>query len=154
MTISPNQFSQSPVQGQLDLQFDPSTISCQIDSTSAGDLPAGQAVKIYDSAGGVPKVVEVAADTDDVFGFINYDIKSQSFSAGDKCEVSMGRGNVMYMTASAAIARWAQVMVVVASDKVATATSGKRVIGRALDKASADGDLIRVWIDLPGALAD
>lgn len=150
MALNINQFSQIPVQGMLDLKFNPSSISCEIDSTSAGSLPAGQAVKMVDSAGGVPKVVECAADSDDVFGFINFNIKDVTYSAGDMVEISAFRGNVMYMTASAAIARNAKVMIVVASDKVATRAGGGICIGRALDQADADLDLIRVMIDLPG----
>jgi hypothetical protein len=136
-----------------DLRMNSQSIACQVDSSSAGGLVPGQAVKMVDLGGGIPKVVECAADTDDVFGFINYDIKSQAFAVGDKVEVSALRGNVMYMTASAAVARNAKVMIVVASKKVAVATTGKTIVGRALDKAAADGDLIRVVIDLPGSAA-
>lgn len=153
MALNQNQFTQATVQGQMDLKFQPSVLSCQIDTTSAGALPAGQAVKIVDSAGGIPKVVECAADTDDVFGFLIYDMRRATFEVGDKVEVAALRGNVMYMTASAAIARNAKVAIVVASDKVVTATTTKVVVGRALDKAAADGDLIRVVIDLPGVSA-
>lgn len=153
MSLSINQFAMSPVQGQMDLRFNPGVISGQIDTTSAGSLIPGQPVKMVDSAGGVPKFVECAADTDDVYGFITYDIKSQLFNAGDRVEVAAMRDNVMYMTASAAIARNAKVMIVVSGSKVATATTGKTIVGRALDKASLNGDLIRVTIDLPGTAA-
>lgn len=152
MALNQNQFVQIPVQGQLDLRFNGQTVSCQVDSSSAGSLVPGQAVKMVDSAGGIPKVVECAADEDDVFGFINFDQKNQSFAVGDRVEISAMRNNVMYMTAGAAIARNAEVMIVVASKKVVTATSTNRIVGRAFDKAAADGDLIRVVIDLPGAL--
>lgn len=145
-----NQFNQSPIQGQLDLRFNPSTLSGELDVSSAGGLVPGQAVKMVDSSGGVPKFVECAADSDDVYGFINYDIKTQVFAAGDRVEVSAMRGNVMYMTASAAIARNAKVMIVVTGSKVATRSGGGICIGRAFDKATASGDLIRVTIDLPG----
>lgn len=153
MSLSINQFAQSVVQGQLDLRFNTAIIAAQIDVSTAGGLVPGTAVKIVDSLGGIPKVVECAADTDDIFGFIGYDIKHQTFEAGDICELAVLYNNVMYMTASAAIARNAKVMIVVSSDKVATATSGKTIAGRALDKATADGDLIRVAIQLPGAAA-
>lgn len=148
-----NQFAQSPTQGGLDLKFNSQTISCQVDVSSASPLIAGQAVKMVDSAGGVPKVVECAANDDDVFGFVNYSLKDASFGDYDQVEVSAFAGNVMWMTASAAIARNAKVMIVVSGSKVATATSGKTIVGRALDKAAADGDLIRVYIDLPGSAA-
>lgn len=152
MAISQNQFAQTEVQGVVDMRFSPNIISAQIDTTSGGGLLPGQAVKIVDSAGGIPKVVEAAADTDDVFGFLTYDMRRATFAVGDKVEIAFFRGTIMYMTASAAIARGAQVEIVVASKKVATAASGKRIVGRALDKAAADGDLIRVIVDLPGAL--
>lgn len=148
-----NQFSQAPVQGEMDLLHNPAVLSAQVDSTSAGGLVPGQAVKMVDSSGGLPKVVECALNSDDVFGFIAYDVKSSSYSTPDKLELASMRDNVMYMTASAAISRNAQVAIVVSGSKVVTATSGMRIVGRALDKASADGDLIRVMIDLPGATA-
>ena len=152
MALNQNQFALIPIQGLMDLRFNPAVISAQIDTSSAGGLVPGQAVKMVDSAGGVPKVVECAADTDDVYGFLVYDIKQATFAIGARVEVAAMRDNVMYMTASAAITRNAQVEIVVASSKVATAASGKRIVGRALDKAAADGDLIRVTIDLPGGL--
>ena len=49
------------------------------------------------------------------------------------------------MEASAAIARGATLEIEPSGEKVVTRTTGT-VIGRALDKASADGDLIRVLI--------
>lgn len=152
--LNQNQFAQIPVQGQLDLLSSRgNTLACQVDDTSAGSLVAGQAVKMVDEAGGVPKVVECDADSNDILGFINYSPKDSDFDAGDKVEISFGRGAVMYMTASAAIARGAKVMIVSASSKVATRAGSGIYIGRALDKASADGDLIRVLIDLGDAAA-
>lgn len=148
-----NQFAQAPVQGMMDLRFNPGVVAAEIDVTEAGQLVPGQAVKVVDTAGGVPKVIACTADSDDVFGFILYDIKSRVFVAGDMCELAAMRDNVMYMTASAAIARNAQVTIVIGSKKVATATGGDRIVGRAYDKATADGQLIRVTIDLPGATA-
>lgn len=153
MPQSPNQFAQTQQKGALDLQFNPQVISVQVDSSQATALVPGQAVKMVDSANGVPKVIAAAADEDDVFGFVVYDIRRVSFPALSYVEVAFFRGSVMYMEASAAIARWAQVMIVVASQKVMTVTATNRIVGRALDKAAADGDLIRVVVDLPGAIA-
>lgn len=153
MALTLNQFSLEPVQGMLDLSIQPNTIACQVDASQGTALIAGQAVTMVDSAGGVPKVIAAAADTGDVFGFVNYNEKDIDFPAEAKVEISMFRGNVMFMTSNAAIARNAQVMIVVSGSKVATATSNKRVIGRALDKATDANQLIRVLIDLPGALA-
>jgi len=147
-----NQLVQAPVQGMMDLRFNSSVLSVQIDSSSAGGLVPGQAVKLVDSAGGVPKVVECALDADDVFGFLVFDLKSSVYAALDKAEIICYGGGFMYMTASAAIARGAEVAIVIASKKVVTAVSLDRIVGRAFDKAAADGDLIRVYVDLPGAI--
>lgn len=151
--LNQNQFKQLPVQGQLDLAPGGASSTLAARVAAGSTLIPGQAVTIVDIAGEIPVVAAVAADTDDIFGLAEYDIKNQSLIEGKIVNLSRGRLNIMYMTASAAIAPYARVMVVVASKKVATATSGKRIIGYALDKASADGDLIRVQIDLPGETA-
>lgn len=154
MSLNINQFAQTPVKGQLDLSVGVrSVISCQIDSSSAGSLVPGQAVKIVDVKGGIPNVVECAADSDDVFGFITYGIKDKLHSAGDKAEIAFFRGSCMMMEASAAISANAPVSIVLSGQKVVTASAGKMIVGRALDKASASGEFIRVMIDLPGSLA-
>jgi len=153
MALNINQFALQAIQGMVDLKVGPSNlIAVDIDSSSAGGLVPGQAVKIVNVAGGIPNVVECALNSDDVFGFIVYDIKNQTFSAGDKATVAFARGTAVYMTASAAIVPNAKVAIVIASNKIVTATTGMMVVGRALDKASADGDLIRVIVDLPGAV--
>lgn len=145
MTQTLNQLGQAAFQGLIDLLTAPNTVAVQVDVSQATPLVPGQAVKMVDSVGGVPKVVAVAADTDDVMGFVNYSWKQSAFAAGQAMEISLNH-NVMYMTASGAIARGASVMVVVSGSKVATATTGKTVAGRAYDKAVANGDLIRVWV--------
>lgn len=152
MSLNPNQFDQSVVKGQLDLKMQPSVISCQVKSDESTPLVPGQAVLMVDSAGGVPKVTAATTDEEDIFGFVVRNNKQSSFAAGEAVEIAMGRGCVMYMEAGAAVARNAQVQVVITGQKVITAAVGDhRIVGRALDKAAADADLIRVWIDLPGA---
>lgn len=152
MTQLSNQFAQSPQLGQLDMAFNTTTISCQVDTTEAGTLVPGQSVKLVDSAGGVPKVVACDSDADTVFGFINYQMLKSGYVAGDAVEISTGYGNVMYLRATAAIARGVLLKQAVASTGgVATAVngSGSKIVGWALDKAAADGDLIRVFVNAP-----
>src|ERR1017187_10123580 len=107
-SMSANQFAQSPVLGQIDMRFPYNTVAAQIDVSQATPLYAGQAVKIVDSADGIPKIVACTANSDEVFGFINFDIKSITFSAGQNCEISMA-GNYMYLYATTAISRGTQV---------------------------------------------
>ncbi len=154
MALNQNQLAQTPVQGMIDLIIGPANvIACQVKSDEATPLIPGQGVMLVDSIDGVPKVTAVGDDDDILFGFVLYNQKDQNFPAGAAVEIAFFRGTVMLMTASAAIARGAQVMVVVSGSKVATATTNKRIAGIALDKATADTQLIRVLIDLPGGLA-
>lgn len=148
---SPNSFTQSPTLGMVDQEYNYNTHSVIIDSSQATALYAGSAVKIVDSAGGVPKVVGCSADSDNVFGFINYDIKNVAFLATNAAEISC-EGNVMYLYAAGAIARGAQVELdVVSPGSVveATASSGANIVGWAYDKAPAAGSLIRVFLKTP-----
>jgi len=152
MTLLVNQFAQSDVQGRLDLRMPSQAMSVRLGATSAG-VVAGQAVKISDVAGDVPVVLEAALAADDIFGFVMFNQIKNAYVAGDMMEILVGHDGVMYMTASAAMARGAKVAVVIASQKVKTAASGEMIVGRMLDKPTADGVLCRVMLDLPGSLA-
>lgn len=149
-TLSQNQFAQSPVVGMIDLRFDYDTVSVQIDTSQATALYAGAAVKVVDSADGVPKVIGCAADSDDVFGFINFDIKTVAFLAGAMCEISQS-GNVIYLYATAAIARGARVQLDLTSmgGVAPLGANGADIVGWAYDKAATAGILIRVKLTNP-----
>lgn len=150
-SMSPNSFSQSPTLGQIDLPYNYNTVAVQIDASQATALYAGSAVKIVDSAGGVPKVVAISAEADEVFGYINFDIKNVAFLAGDAAEVSQG-GNVMWLYAGGAIARGVQVTPVLLQPgtvQSAAGNTGDDIVGWAFDKAVAAGDLIRIKLLCP-----
>lgn len=155
MSLNINQFALQAIKGQMDLGFETEIVSAQIDTSEAGTLVAGQAVKLVDSLGGVPKVIAVAANTDAVYGIIVMNIKNASFKALDSVEIATFKNACMYMEASAAIARGANVSVVVSGSKVHTpaGASGEIIIGQAYDKAVNAGDIIRVIINLPGVAA-
>lgn len=151
-----NAFTQSAQLGMIDMRFDYDSVSVQIDSTQATPLYAGSAVKIVDSADGIPKVIGVAANSDGVLGFINYDIKTQAFTAGMMCEISMA-GNVIYLYSTAAIARGAQVALDVTSPggvRPISGSGGENIVGWAYDKATAAGQLIRIFLRTPSFLFD
>lgn len=151
MTQSQNQFAQSPILGMLDLPYNFNTVAAQIHSSEQGTLYAGTPVKIVDEAGGVPKVVKVTAVDDEVFGFINYNIKNPSFIANSVCEISQA-GNVMWLYATAAIGRGDQVAVGALFNGVAPLSTNQNIVGFAYDKASNPGDLIRVKLLCPSFL--
>jgi hypothetical protein len=150
-TLSPNVFSQSPIVGMLDLQFDYDTVSAVIDASQSGSLYAGQAVKITQtSLTGVPQVIACVANTDEVFGFINFDIKTVAYKAGTRCELSQS-GNVMYLYSTGAITRGDQVTsaTTITTGGVAEKNSGDRIVGFAYDGAAGAGVLIRVKLSNP-----
>jgi hypothetical protein len=150
MSLNQNQFGQLPVKGLVDLRYSLNTISCRVSSSESVALVPGQAVKLVDVAGGSPVITAVTSDFDSVFGVVNYNIRDASFAAGSAVEISSSL-NIIYVEASAAIARGAAVMPVVTGQKVATATAAKTILGLALDKAAADGDLIRVILAETGS---
>ncbi len=144
MTQLVNQFELGKEKGQLDMKFGQNVI--QVRANVA--LTAGQAVKIVDVAGGIPNV-DAAGDTDEVFGFVTYDLKKNTVASGEVCAIAL-KESVMYMTAGAAFAPMTELMHVLATLKVITATGVTKCIsGWALDKASADGDVVRVYITSP-----
>ncbi len=150
-SLNPNSFTQSTIVGMIDMRFPYNTMSVQIDVGQASALYPGAAVKMVDSSGGVPKVEGCDAASDEVLGFINFDIKTIAFAAGDMCEISMA-GNVVYLYATAAIARGVQVVLDLSTNggvKAAAGETGSKIVGWALDKAAAAGALIRVVLKTP-----
>lgn len=154
--LSQNQFAQSPLIGMIDLRFPFNSVSVQIDVAQATALYPGAAVKMVDSADGVPKVIGCSANSDEVLGFINYDIKTVAFLAGMPAEISMA-GNVMYLMATGAIARGVKVVLnlqTMGGVAAASGSGGEDVVGWAYDKAAAAGTLIRVFLKTPSFLKD
>lgn len=154
-TLNPNQFAQTPIVGMIDLRFDYNTVSVQIDVAQATPLYSGMAVKITQtSLSGVPMVVGCAANSDEVFGFINFDIKTIQFVAGSMAEISQA-GNVIYLYSTGAIARGAQVTLDLSTGggvAQAVGSSGAKIVGWAYDGAAAAGVLIRVKLNAPSFL--
>lgn len=148
MTLNPNQFAMTNEKGSTDLGFLKNVVSCAVSASESGELVAGDAVTIEDSAGGVPKVLLATADNADMFGFVTRNLKDQNRVAGEPLEVAI-KNTVMVMEAGAAIARGAKVEFDVSAKKVITSAGTNTIVGWAYDKAAADGDLIRVYIETP-----
>lgn len=146
MTQTSNQFIQTPEKGQLTLDPNWSTLNTQVSVNEAGTLVAGQSVLIEDAAGAQIPVIKATVTTQAIFGFITYNVRTDSYTAQDQAKIAKD-GDVMYMEAGAAIARGAALEVVITGNKVQTQATGT-TIGTALDKAAADGDLIRVLISI------
>ena len=146
MTQLSNQFGLTTEKGTLDQAINFNILPCKINSASVADFSNSNAVavKLVDVAGDAIIVDKATAITDKIFGFIPYSTKTNSLVAGDYVRIVL-TGSVMRMEASAAIARGADLEINLTGDKVATQATGTS-IGTALDKVSADGDLVRVLI--------
>jgi hypothetical protein len=111
---SPNQFQLSPILGMVDQHLNYNTMACQFDPAGTGTLVPGQAVKFSTASNqsvglagggnGLPLVVPSTATSDDIIGFVNYDLKSTVFNPGDRMQVSCS-GNVIYLYAATALTR-------------------------------------------------
>jgi hypothetical protein len=122
---------------------------CRVDASEAGTLVAGSAVKIKDVVGKQIIVEAVAAISDDIFGFVVYNVKKSDYVANDVLNVATDN-TVIMMEAGAAIAGGVYLQYTITGAKVITAaTVGARIIGKALNKAAADGDLIPVLTKTP-----
>lgn len=96
-------------------------------------------------------VVKAAAATDEPFGIVSYTPVQAVHTAGERIGLAREH-DVIWKTASAAIAVGAKVAFDGTTYKVATASAGDVYIGTALTPAAADGDLIQVELKF-GAVA-
>lgn len=147
MASSTNQFIQTPEVGYLDLQTAGNNVlSCLVASNVSAALVPGQTVKTVDDFSDIPTVTNALA-TELAWGVVMLNNRRPNSPASSVCEVARA-GTVMFMQASGAIARDANVQYNPATNKVATQTgTSNTILGKALDKAAADGDIIRVIIN-------
>lgn len=148
MTISSNQFQVADSKGDIKNKHnDTDRYDAIVYASESGTLVPGDPVKLVDTTK-KEIVVAKAADTDAIVGFIGYEAtKKNSYVANDRVTV-YGDYSIMVMEASAAFAVGTELMIVATGAKVATATAGKKVIGVALQKATADAQLVQVKVKI------
>ena len=137
-----NQFTYTDVKGKVVNGAKGFSVGAKLYGTAnAGDFVKRKAV-----AGSKVIVVEpIAADTDEVFGIIPYESsKKNAYVDGDMVTVQSDYTRIV-CTASGAITAVQTVMPVVSGMKVATQTTGKTIVGIALQPA-ADGELVEVLV--------
>lgn len=105
----------------------------------ASAIAQGKVVKLAASGADAGKTVVTAANTDVAFGVITEDASAD----GQAAVAVSGSGAVVLVEAHAAVALGALLMPA-AAGRAATATSGKHVLGVALEAAAAQGALIKV----------
>ncbi len=139
-----NQTSQGPIKGGLSAVPNPATISCQITINSVSTFYAGTAVKLISGTANTI-LVEKAAATDQIFGFVILNPKKPSHVAGGKVEVALP-GSVMEMESNAAFNRGQLVEIVASGDKVIAYAGVNTAAGVALDSTTGAAQLARVLI--------
>ncbi len=141
----------SEIKGRLDLDVNLNNFAGVVDTTQASALLPGDPVVIVTTSTGLPHFAKAAVGGL-VFGYVKWSAKKASYKAGDAVEVACG-GDVMYMEANAATDAGAAVNIAdLANVRIAAAAAGKSVIGYTMEKAGAQGDLVRVLIGAPVVL--
>ena len=154
MAQNMNQFNQIPVVGDIDEATTDrgDAFTCRfidISATAGTTLVPGEGVNLVDAGAndspGPPIVDERAANTDAIFGINIYKTEKNAAESGDRVQVAIS-GATVFMNAGAAIARGANVELVLATPGNVITQSTGTTLGRALDKATAANEVIRVLI--------
>ncbi len=150
-----NEFKKGTQIGSLDLTVGgiSPAFTVRLDPNYSGDdVEAGTVMMWFDGgasdANGVPLVTPVTAAANLPVGARLFSTKSGVTKPGEIMQVS-SQGCVQVLTAGAAINRGAEVswLSLASPGKVTLKTSTFARLGIAIDKASADGDVIRVLIN-------
>ena len=154
--ISQNTFAPLPFLGMIDQAVSPNTLTCLLDPGVVGPVYAGCAVKRANPTvpnppgyNGPINVIPCTADTDDVFGFIQYSMRDVFFSGGMPVEVASKLDVIyLYATASGNVTDACVLDLTTNGGVTPVGTSGQRVVGRWLDQPFI-GQLTRVSLDVP-----
>jgi hypothetical protein len=153
LALNQNQFTQTPVIGQVARQPGIDTETCQINpNTTAAVIAVGCSVKLIANTGS-QIIVDVCSSPSDgpVYGVISYNLRGNTYSAGSQVEVA-GIGNIIQLKTSAAVNRGQRVAVTNPSTSTndatvaADTTAGDYTIGTALTQASGANQLISVKV--------
>lgn len=144
--LNSNQFKFQDVKGRVDASTPNRLIPAKISKTEVGTLVAGQLVKIVDEASKVLPLQGSTVETDAHAGVLVLSTHRAEYKAGDIVEFAPCRsGAIVILEANGAIANGAKVYY---AGDAKVSSSGTVAIGHAFDKATTDGDLIRVMLDV------
>jgi hypothetical protein len=148
MPLNQNQFALDTLKGSKIAGGPAQVMSVEFYSATATDVISAGEFVILDSltpAGSVPRV-KVGADADAAyFGVVLTNPIVESFGVGEYLEIGI-LGSVVVCEASVAINVGQSVAYAPGTKKIDVAGGTEKVVGIALSKASANGDLIRVLV--------
>lgn len=134
------------IKGRKVLPANTESFSGMIGASVEGNVVPGTPMKIVATSAKLPHFAPAASDSDNIVGFLEWNVIRSAYVAGTPCQVSPDT-NVMYMEASGEINAGANVAMDSYSNiTVKAAGAGDKIIGYALESASASGQLIRVKI--------
>ena len=134
------------VKGRKVLPANTESFSGVIDASVETAVAPATPMKIVATSSKLPHFAPAASDSDNIVGFLEWNVIRGNYVAGNPCQVSPDT-NVMYMEASGAINAGVNVAMDSYSNiTIKAAGAGSKVIGYALEAASAAGQLIRVKI--------
>ena len=139
-----NQFSQTPLKGNVAAITNADTISVQVDANSSNTIYPGDFVRLTDTTGSTI-VVDLATTGQTADGVVIYTPKKASFTAGDPLEIALP-GSVVYLESYGAISRGHRLEWYSTGNQVKSWAGANPTCAKALDKASATGQLIRALI--------
>lgn len=146
MALNQNQFAMATLTGTKVSGVN--VITCEFYSASASDtIAAGEAVILSSTTNGlVTKVAKGTGATDLYIGVVLTNPLKESFAVGDRVEIAL-TSTIVMMTVSAAVTAGAKLQYAYDTGKVATATGSNTVIGLAMENATADAQIIRVFVN-------
>ena len=156
MSVNLNDFSISPAVGDVDLAHSTgeSIISVRFGyEDTAGDVEAGEGVILSDLGAndtpGAPIVAIRSSEIVPIYGVKIRSTKKATVEGGEVFEIAK-RGAVVRFKAAGAIARGSAVTLTLATPGQVKAITTKTPLGITLDKAAAEGDIIRVELTCDG----
>lgn len=139
------------IKGRKVLPANTQSFSGVIDADVSGTVVPATPVKIVATSAKLPHFAPAASDSDNIIGFLEWNVIRNGYVAGDPCQISPDT-NVMYMEASGEINAGVNVAMDSYSNiTVKAAGAGDKIIGYALESAGAAGQLIRVKIRFASA---
>ena len=134
------------IKGRKVLPANTESFSGVIDSTVSGTVVPATPMKIVATSAKLPHFAPAASDSDNIVGFLEWNVIRNGYAKGDMCQISPDT-NVMYMEVSGSVNAGANVAMDSYSNiTVKAAGAGDKIIGYALESASASGQLIRIKI--------
>lgn len=139
------------IKGRKVLPANTESFSGIIDADVSGTVAPATPMVIVSTSAKLPHFAPATSDSDNIVGFLEWNVIRAGYVAGTLCQVSPDT-NVMYMEASGAINAGVNVaMDSYTNITVKAAGAGSKVIGYALEAATAAGQLIRVKIRFASA---